>query len=46
MKRFFRLSAALAALALLSGCAALLHPRLVEDFSSSRRSGLTAASGT
>ena len=31
MKRFFRLSAALAALALLSGCAALLHPRLVED---------------
>ena len=31
MKRFFRLSAALAALALLSGCASLLHPRLVED---------------
>ena len=31
MKRFFRLGAALAALALLSGCAALLHPRLVED---------------
>ena len=31
MKRFFRLSAALAALALLSGCASLLHPRQVED---------------
>ena len=31
MKRFFWLSAALAALALLSGCASLLHPRLVED---------------
>ena len=31
MKRFFRLGAALAALALLSGCASLLHPRQVED---------------
>ncbi len=31
MKRLLRLSAALAALMLLSGCASLLHPRQVED---------------
>ena len=31
MKRSLRLGAALAALALLSGCSSLLHPRQVED---------------
>ena len=31
MRHIFRLGAALAALALLSGCSALLHPRQVED---------------